>query len=219
MGVFDYPYPIRYMRLFLCSQRRRNRRYELVVAESERFHVLNGIAAEISPVWNTSQIRKNIYFRFNLFLIGHGRRFTFAKIIHFYLMFLWRPSDWTWYVKLVLIGKGELGMMSGEGLAIYSLNHLLFLSVKYKNVFDYLQAMDTFVFPSVFEGLRNRWLKHKPLGLPCIVSTKIFKKKTETSVRSGAHTLNTTMEQMYGQMYETTWHRTKNTFLIAKDAG
>ena len=32
------------------------------------------------------------------------------------------------------------------------------------NVYDYYQAMDYFVYPSRYEGLRARWWRHRPPG-------------------------------------------------------
>ena len=44
-----------------------------------------------------------------------------------------------------------------------------------KQVENYMQAMDVFVFPSIFEGLGIVLIEAQASGLPCIVSENIQK--------------------------------------------
>lgn len=41
------------------------------------------------------------------------------------------------------------------------------------NVYDYLQAMDVFVFPPLYEGLGIALIEAQASGLPCLISKNI----------------------------------------------
>lgn len=50
--------------------------------------------------------------------------------------------------------------------------HVRFLGVR-SNVADLMQAMDVFVFPSLYEGLPVTMVEAQASGLPCIISDKV----------------------------------------------
>ena len=50
--------------------------------------------------------------------------------------------------------------------------HVLFLGVR-SDVADLLQAMDVFVFPSLYEGLPVTMVEAQASGLPCLISDKV----------------------------------------------
>ena len=50
--------------------------------------------------------------------------------------------------------------------------HVRFLGVR-SDVADLMQAMDVFVFPSLYEGLPVTMVEAQASGLPCIISDKV----------------------------------------------
>lgn len=51
-------------------------------------------------------------------------------------------------------------------------DHIRFLGVR-SDVADIMQAMDVFVFPSLYEGLPVTMVEAQASGLPCLISDKV----------------------------------------------
>lgn len=76
---------------------------------------------------------------------------------------------------LLLIGKGELEETLKQKVAEYDLiNEVKFLGIRW-DVNEWLQAMDIFIFPSIFEGLPVALIEAQAAGLPIIASDQITK--------------------------------------------
>ena len=106
----------------------------------------------------------------NSLVIGHVGRFHTQKnhdflIDIFYELYKIQPN-----AKLMLVGDGagraeierkveQLGLMDS----------VIFMGVR-SDVNDLLQAMDVFVFPSLYEGLGNVVVEAQAAGLPCVIS-------------------------------------------------
>ena len=217
-------YPIRYIADYFwgCSRQAGIDRYGIKVVESERFHVLkNGIAAEkyIYNAATRAKIRTEYNISDSTYVIGHVGRFTFAKNHAFLLDVFMKIHQIEPDSKLMLIGKGELEDDVRKKVRDLQLESSVIFVGQVKNVFDYLQAMDTFIFPSVFEGLGISLVEAQAAGLPCIVSENI---QEEAKLPCGlVHTLNIhdgadAWAKMAMKLHGT---ERKNTFLAVKDAG
>ena len=108
----------------------------------------------------------------NKFVIGHVGRFDAQKnhsfIIEIFCEVLKKRPD----AVLMLIGN-DSGLISER---IHSMveqfgitDKVLFLGVR-SDVADLMQAMDMFLFPSLFEGFGIAVLEAQASGLPCVVS-------------------------------------------------
>ncbi|OLR62917.1 hypothetical protein BHF69_09625 [Anaerostipes sp. 992a] len=74
---------------------------------------------------------------------------------------------------LVLISDGKLmDHIKAKVHALHLDEYVIFLG-KISNVYDYLQAMDIFVLPSLFEGLPLALIEAQASGLPCLVSDTV----------------------------------------------
>ncbi|UYO99175.1 glycosyltransferase [Oceanotoga sp. DSM 15011] len=109
------------------------------------------------------------------FVIGHVGSFTEPKnhdfLIDVFFEVLKKKSN----SVLLLLGDGKLKnniLKKAENLNI--LNKIFFIGVV-SNVYDYMQAMDVFVFPSLWEGLPVTVVEAQASGLPCIVSDNVTK--------------------------------------------
>lgn len=111
-------------------------------------------------------------------VIGHVGRFDPQKNHSFLLdVFSKIPGE----PRLLLVGDGILrpaAEQQAEALGIR--DRIIFAGVR-SDVAKLLQAMDVFLFPSLFEGLPVSIIEAQAAGLPCLISDKvpIECKKTE----------------------------------------
>lgn len=106
-------------------------------------------------------------------VIGHVGNFTPAKN-HSFLLEVFRqalcmePS-----AKLLLVGGGD-GMQSAreKAQAMGIADHVIFTGVR-SDVPQLMQAMDVFVFPSLYEGLPVTMVEAQAAGLPCVISDRV----------------------------------------------
>lgn len=110
-------------------------------------------------------------------MIGHVGRFHYAKN-HEFLLEIFAAVKRGMEEKgvkaaLMLLGEGsgmEEARKQAERLGIEK--ETLFMGNR-KEVWDYYQAMDYFVFPSRFEGLPGTVVEAQAAGLKCLISDKI----------------------------------------------
>ena len=107
------------------------------------------------------------------FVIGHVGRMTEQKN-HQFLLEVFRE-----YLKinkdatLLLIGDGEKRKQIEDSVASNNIaDKVIFLGVK-KNISELYNAMDCFVFPSLFEGMPNTVIEAQTNGLTCLVADTI----------------------------------------------
>lgn len=109
----------------------------------------------------------------NELVLGHVGRFHFQKNQKFLIPIVKELKKRNASVKLLLIGQGE-DMEEVKSLAEKEevADCLVFLGLR-SDVVNCLQAMDVFVFPSLFEGLSIALLEAQAAGLPCVVSDTV----------------------------------------------
>lgn len=109
----------------------------------------------------------------NQFVIGHVGRFDYAKnheylITVFFEFLKLRPES-----QLILLGDGD-GREPIERLAAkLGIRHQIHFLGNQKEISRYYQAMDYFVFPSLFEGLPGTVIEAQAAGLRCLISSTI----------------------------------------------
>lgn len=184
-------YPIRYIAdyFFACSQQAGEDRFGNNVTKSNSFKVLpNGIVVD-NYTFNKN-IRADIRKKYDVveskYIIGHVGRFTYAKNHDFLIDILKNVVKQNENVELWLFGDGELKEKIYEKVVSLNLEkYVRFMGVK-ANINEFLQAIDCFVFPSLFEGLGIALIEAQAAGIPCVASTAI---QEEADV--GAKLLNT----------------------------
>ena len=104
------------------------------------------------------------------FVVGHVGRFMVPKNHSFLIsIFSQLSADST----LLLVGEGELqeaAEKQAEELGIR--DRVIFAGLR-TDVERMLQAMDVFVFPSLYEGLPLSIIEAQAAGLPCLISDKV----------------------------------------------
>lgn len=118
------------------------------------------------------QMRKELGVE-NRLVIGHVGRFSQPKnhpfLLDIFAALLKKEPD----AVLLLVGGGEgMPKIQAKVQELGIAEHVRFLGVR-SDVADLMQAMDVFVFPSLYEGLGIALVEAQAAGLPCVVSDTI----------------------------------------------
>lgn len=106
-------------------------------------------------------------------LIGHVGRFCAPKNHTFLLDIFQQIHEQNSNTKLLLVGDGELRPQMKEKVKRFGLSeNVLFTGVR-PDVPELMQAMDVFLFPSLYEGLPLTIVEAQAAGLPCIISERV----------------------------------------------
>ena len=104
------------------------------------------------------------------FVVGHVGRFCPVKNHAFLLDVFDQLRQENERAVLLLVGDGELRSSMEEKAKTMGLeDYVLFTGVR-SDVCDLMQAMDVFVFPSLYEGLPVSLVEAQAAGLPCVIS-------------------------------------------------
>ena len=124
-------------------------------------------------------LRKNIRSEFeinnNEIVIGHIGRFDHQKNHSFLLDVFSEINSINSNTRLMLVGDGDLKIdIQEKAKSLGLLSRVIFTGVR-SDVSRLLQAMDIFVFPSLFEGLPVTMIEVQASGLPSVISDKVPK--------------------------------------------
>lgn len=109
----------------------------------------------------------------NKFVIGHVGRFNSQKNHSFIIDVFNAVLKYDTNSVLMLVGDGDGRakiQIKAEQLGIS--DKVMFLGIR-NDVADLMQAMDAFLFPSLYEGLPVTLIEAQASGLPCIISNSI----------------------------------------------
>lgn len=173
-----FAYPIRHIAdyFFACSRQAGIDRFGKKVVDSPKFEVLNnGIQTSDYTFDPTvrAEIRNRCNVAENTLVVGNVGRFTFAKNHQFLLNVFYELHRVQPNSRLWLVGTGELENTIKEQVKRLHLDAAVVFIGQTNRVCEYLQAMDVFIFPSVFEGLGIALVEAQAAGLPCLVSENI----------------------------------------------
>lgn len=121
-----------------------------------------------------NKMRKELQIE-NKFVLGHVGRFVQQKNHDFLIDIFSEVYKENKNTVLLLIGDGPLEEKIKEKVNKLNLkDSVYFLGIK-ENVNEIMQAMDVFVFPSLYEGLGIVLVEAQCSGLPCVVSEEVPK--------------------------------------------
>lgn len=204
-----FAYPTRYIadKFFACSKDAGISRYGKTVGnDSIRCQVLNNAIDVRRFSFNQEtrkQVRSELHIAENAIVIGHVGRFVEAKN-HLFLIEVFadvRKHDPN--AVLLLVGDGERRSEIQAAIAEKSLEDAVILTGVRSNVWDFYQAMDVFVFPSIYEGLPVSLVEAQAAGLPCCVSTSVPREAAITDLVQ-FHSLSDSAEKWCGWVLECT---------------
>lgn len=108
----------------------------------------------------------------NELLIGHVGRFSPQKN-HLFLLKVFSEIQKKTPAKLILVGDGSLRAEIERKISDLNLSDKVILTGLRSDVANLMQAMDVFVFPSLYEGLPMTMVEAQASGLPCLISDKV----------------------------------------------
>ena len=122
---------------------------------------------------NRERIRTQYNIDENAFVVGHVGAFRKAKNHEFLLKIFEKIKTINKHAIFMLVGSGELEDKIKElASSLGILDSVLFVG-SVRNIADYYSAFDSFVFPSIFEGLGIVLVEAQANGLPCFASTVV----------------------------------------------
>ncbi len=114
-------------------------------------------------------------------VLGHVGRFEPQKN-HDFLIDIFYEVQKSVPAKLMLVGDGYLRKSIEEKVNSLGIcDKLIFTGVQ-NNVHELLQAMDVFIFPSLYEGFGISVIEAQSVGLPCIISDTISRECSVTDL-------------------------------------
>lgn len=170
--------PIRYQAdyLFACSDKAGKWLYgEKATTQPNYRMVPNGVDLQ-RFAFNAEkrvQMRNELGIDKDTFVLGHVGRVTVPKNHKFLIELFTEYHKENANSKLLLVGDGELFEAAKRQIAQLGINDAVLMVGSKTNTDDYYQAMDVFVFPSLWEGLGIVAIEAQANGLPCLVSENI----------------------------------------------
>ena len=145
------------------------------IVDSDSFKVLPNAINTDDYEYN-SMIREKVRKAFNItdeVVLGHVGSFTDVKNHCFLLDIFSSIKKKQSNTKLMLVGDGPLRSdIEAKARELGILDDIIFTGVR-SDVNELLQAMDYFVFPSLFEGLPVTLVEAQTSGLPITISDKV----------------------------------------------
>lgn len=126
-----------------------------------------------------TNLRKQLEISELEFVIGHVGRFEVQKNHKFLLEMFKEFNRKVPQSKLLLVGSGTLEQEIKKFVKDENMEQVVILAGHQNDVAAYLNAMDVFVLPSLFEGLPMVALEAQASGLPCVLADTITE---ETSI-------------------------------------
>ena len=170
--------------MFACSMSAGEWLFGKKALMSDKFYILNNsIETGIFKQNSTTRIRiRDEYELGEKVVVGHIGRFdplkNHAHILEIFNEILKQHKD----SMLLLIGDGALRQAIAKKAMDMKLDdRVLFLGIR-SDVPQLLQAMDLFLFPSLYEGLGIVLIEAQAAGLPCLASDRVPKEAKVTDL-------------------------------------
>ena len=109
------------------------------------------------------------------FIVGNIGRFMPQKNQLFLIDIFYEYLKMNPKSKLLMIGSGYLKDKIIEKIKEYKIEKSIIIKENITNVNEYLQAMDVFILPSLYEGLPVVGIEAQSAGLPCLFADTITK--------------------------------------------
>lgn len=145
------------------------------VVDSNNYEIINnGIDIQKFKFNTSDRNRYRDEFELNnKIVVGHVGRFMDVKNHKYIIEILNELRNIDSKVSLLLIGDGPLRLSIEKQVQGFGLEEYVYFLGKREDVNRILNAMDVFVFPSLYEGLPLTLVEAQASGLPCIVSDRI----------------------------------------------
>lgn len=170
-------YPLRFIPDYYlaCSEEAGKWLFGKNVTKKKNFFIIkNGIEVEQYIFKNDLRERMRSELSLsNKLVIGHIGRFDYSKNHKFILHVFRELQKLRDDTVLLFIGDGELRSNIEMEVCKYHLADKVVFTGTVNNVADYLQVIDVFLFPSIYEGLGIAAIEAQASGIPCIISAHL----------------------------------------------
>lgn len=140
-----------------------------------KFEVINNAVDYNQYTFHLSirqQLRSKQGISDHMVVVGHVGRFDYQKNHYFLLQIAERMRSYPYL--FILIGDGHLRPEIERIIQEKQLDNIIMMG-NISNVHEYLNLMDCFILPSLFEGLPISLIEAQVNGLDCMVSSTITK--------------------------------------------
>lgn len=160
--------------LVACGEKAGIRLFGRKAYEKRARLILNGIDTERFRFNEQSRnaMRKKLGLE-DAFVIGHAGHFAKVKNQQYLLNLMPEILKTKPNAVLLLLGDGADRPMLEKMVSELELADAVIMTGNVMNVPDYLNAMDVFAFPSLYEGMPLSIVEVQTNGLPCILSTGV----------------------------------------------
>lgn len=149
---------------------------------NEMFHVSNTLVlnngidfSRFENVQDKQLVRKKESIPEDAFVVGHVGRFTASKNHKFLVDVFAEISKQQENAFLLLVGDGKTKNEIEDQINSLGLQNKCKILSNRTDIPDLMNAMDAFVFPSIFEGLGIVLIEAQKMKLPCTVSDTVPK--------------------------------------------
>lgn len=175
--IFSYPTRCIADQFLACSIEAATSRYGKKVGnDSNRCHVLNNAVDAKKFAFNSKiriNIRKKLQIAENAVVLGHVGRFVEAKNHLFLIDIFEKIHEKRADAILLLVGDGVLRPQIESYIQKKHLQGCVILAGVQSDTWNFYQAMDVFLMPSLYEGLPVSLVEAQTAGLPCCISDTI----------------------------------------------
>jgi glycosyltransferase involved in cell wall biosynthesis len=174
-NIMQFPIRFRADNLFACSDEAGKWLFGEKAIKKDNYQVIKNAIDVEKYVFNKdtrNEMRKSLNIEKN-FVIGHVGSFTHPKNHKFLIDVFYEVQKQEKNAILMLVGDGQLNPQIQKQIEMLGIKEKVLLAGVVPNVNNYLQAMDVFVFPSIFEGLGIAVIEAQAAGLKTIVSDTV----------------------------------------------
>lgn len=161
--------------LFACSNNAAKWMYSSYGLGNREYNIINnGIDPELFTY--NFEIRERVRKEFRLsnkFVVGHIGRFSIPKNHEFILEVFHEIKKLEKNAILLLVGDGKLKNQIADKIDSKGISDSVIFTGIRSDTSALLNAMDIFLFPSLYEGLGIAAIEAQATGLKCFVSTKV----------------------------------------------
>lgn len=183
-----FSYPTRFVadHFFGCSMPALESRYGKMVAHNgEKAQILHNAIDAKKYRYNLEicqKIRENLSINMNDFVVGTIGRLTPQKNPYFTLKVIKQMSKEVPNFKFLWVGTGELESDIKRIIKESSLTDRVIFTGSVSNANEMYQAMDVFIFPSLWEGFGNVAIEAQAAGLPTLCSVEVPREAKATEL-------------------------------------
>lgn len=154
------------------------------IVNTEQFKIIHNAIDYKKFQYNESirkKIREELNLNENTIVLGNVARFEKQKNHEFLVDIFYEYQKKHKEAKLLLIGTGSLENVIKEKTKNLNIQDKVIFAGFKTNVNEYMQAMDYFVFPSLFEGLGLVLIEAQASGLQCFTSKDVVPNEVKAS--------------------------------------